>query len=112
MPKGRKPTVKELHSQMENMAQMIGGNFMAIAQDMDRMNTILLATLDHLGLLRRITCPECQCMVNQPVLSTLEVDYACPNPECDCEDITVGQLGNQQTIEDWDNGTDIGDDEE
>ncbi len=98
---------------MDNLTNALGQNFMAVAQDIDRLNTILLATLEHLGLLNRITCPECQCEINQPVLDTLSVDYACPNPECDCEDITVGQLGNQQTIEDWDNGSlVIGDGEE
>jgi len=106
MPKGRKPTIKELDLKIEGMNAALGQNFMLVAQDFDRMNTILLATLEHLGLLKKRICPECGCSINQPVLSTLKVDYHCPNPDCDCEDITVGQLGNQQTIEDWDNGAD------
>ena len=79
MSRSRKPSIRELETQMMDMRQYLTQFVQAVSMDVHRFNVILFSHLKEIGSAEEITCGSCQQEILIPIIEGIEREEVCPN---------------------------------
>jgi len=77
MPK--KMTNKEMVAEISRLSATQQGLIRAVSQDIERLNVIMFATLQEMGLAEQTECGSCKQVIFRPMLKELELERVCPS---------------------------------
>jgi len=79
MSRSRKPSIRELETQIMDMRQYLTQFVQAVSMDIHRLNVILFSRLKETGSAEEITCPSCKQEILIPLIEGIEREEICPN---------------------------------
>jgi len=82
----KKPTIKQIDEKMSIMAGRIDGFLHMIMQELEKHNTLILRTLQHLDLISEDKCPSCSGSIRVPQFEGIERPDICPYCEASLDD--------------------------
>ena len=94
MSRQRKPTIREVQSDIMDMRQYLTQFTKAVSMDIHRLNVILFSYLKEVGKAEEILCESCNQEILLPIIEGIERETHCPS----CEQPLYK---NQTTLDDY-----------
>ena len=79
MSRGRKPSIREMESDIKDMRQYLMQFTQAVSMDIHRLNVILFSYLKEQGAAEEVTCHSCQQEILIPLIKGIEREEICPS---------------------------------
>ena len=94
MGRNRKPTIREVDSEIKDMRQFLGQFTNAVSMDIHRINVILFSLLKEMGKVDEVICPSCKQEILLPIIEGIERETHCPSCEMPLDEM-------QTTLDDY-----------
>ena len=79
MSRGRKPSIREMESDIKDMRQYLMQFTQAVSMDIHRLNVILFSYLKEQVAEEEVTCHYCQQEILIPLIKGIEREEICPS---------------------------------